>query len=1419
MDPQTNLLKSGFLLVLFCTALSPIPTARAYEPFAHRLIVGKAGELYGQFGSSNEPLDYGLIIADGAEHEDDYDHVFGYHTGYCGVVGDIYTTITHFWDGDKGPLGLVSLPSVACDNENAFQKVTGYGTDEIGLWQQAVWHYNIGDKYHAYELLGHVSHLIADMSVPAHVHEHEHVVACAAEGGDLYECLVSDNMSWLLEALDSEQLVDGLIQIPPGENSVQCDFCDPNKKPLLPLYYLMYTTNQRADFFASVYDWCAGPGWCPDETWGDLFDIHNYIWVNYLEYPFQMAYYQDPDHIKTDIWGCNNCGELLCIGGSQCAPCIYCGSYNVDHVEPSYAIAARCTLVHAVRATATLWEVFVNTVNDTTPPTTTLQMSDPKYYDGDDWHIANYTQLTLEATDNKSGVNCTFYCISDSNCDSNSTVYTGPFGLFEHDLDVGQFNIRYKSTDRAGNMENENEDKFFLGCIYNSTRQLYYTSIQAAIDDANDGDELLAGPTSYNEAIDFKGKAISLRSSHGPENTIINGSGIANAYHVVKCVSGEDANTILDGFTISGGDANGPNYPDRDGGGMYNVNSSPTVTNCIFIGNKANHGGGMLNVDCTPTVTGCTFENNVASGGTIGGGGMYNHNSSPLVTDCSFIGNSGETWGGGGMFNAVGSNPTVINCTFSYNNANVAGGGIYNWDDTTPILINCTFIGNSATEYGGGMFNINNSTPTVTGCSFNANTSQFGGGIYSESSSPAITNCVFRNNNATNSGGGMFDSNSSPTIINCTFSNNTAASNGGGIGNLDGDSSPTVTNCILWDDTPDEIYGGSPTVTYSDVQGGWPGTGNIDSSPLFENFDCGHLQLAFFSPCVDAGNNDAVPPDTTDLDGDGNTTELIPFDLAGNPRFVDDAGVPDTGAGTTPIVDMGAYELQDNSRAAKTIYVGDIPYFPDYNTIQEAINESHSGDQIVVLLGLYNEAIDFLGKAITVRSADPSDPIVVAQTIIDATGLGAVSVVTCRTCEGNDTILSGFTIRCGRGTYSGTQTYGGGMYNEGTSPTITNCIFTSNTADHGGGMFNIYGTPTVTNCTFIGNSASSKGSGMFNYSSSPTVFDCTFRNNFTWGTGGGMHNEGSSPTVINCIFNNNWAYEEGAGMLNLGSEPRVTNCTFTFNAAVKGGGMHNVQSSPTVINCIFNDNSAAVNGAGMFFVMSGMPEEQPTVINCTFLHNVAVRGGGLFTTESLLNVTNCTFTENEAFESGGAIYNEIGNILVTNSILWGDLAPAHMEEAEIGGNIMDVNLSYCDVAGPFYGPGIIYEDPCFVDVDGENLRLLPGSPCIESGDNTAVPSSVTTDLDGQPRIVDGDCNDIVIVDMGAYEFAWAYIGDFDGQCDVDFVDFSIFALAWLTEDGQPGWNPDCDISIPADSYINWDDLDVFADNWLAGTEP
>ena len=214
----------------------------------------------------------------------------------------------------------------------------------------------------------------------------------------------------------------------------------------------------------------------------------------------------------------------------------------------------------------------------------------------------------------------------------------------------------------------------------------------------------------------------------------------------------------------------------------------------------------------------------------------------------------------------------------------ISGGGMLN-DGASPMLTNCTFSGNSAWDTGGGVHN-HAASPTLANCTFEGNSANWGGGMYNTGSSPLLTNCTFEGNSA---GGGMSNWESSPTLVNCTFFGN-STSVGGGIGNYYS-SSPTLTNCILWGNSIPQIYDydSSPDVTYSDVQGGYIGTGNIDADPLFVDSANGDFHLELGSPCIDVGNN-AAP-------------YLPEYDFEGEPRIMD--GNNDGAA----IVDMGVDEV------------------------------------------------------------------------------------------------------------------------------------------------------------------------------------------------------------------------------------------------------------------------------------------------------------------------------------------------------------------------------------------------------------------------------------------------------------------------------------------------------------------------------
>ncbi len=292
-----------------------------------------------------------------------------------------------------------------------------------------------------------------------------------------------------------------------------------------------------------------------------------------------------------------------------------------------------------------------------------------------------------------------------------------------------------------------------------------FNNIQAAVDAASDGDEIVVMPGTYtgsgDEVVDMLGKAVWLHSSEGQEVTIIDGESMRRG---IYCGNGETSNTIIEGFTITGGYAN-------EGGGMYNYSSSPDISNCTFSDNSSvDHGGGMYNTSSSPTLENCTFTDNTAGNY---GGGMSNYNSNPTLDNCTFTNNS-ATYSGGGMYN-YNSNPQFDNCTFT-NNSSYSGGGMYN-NSSHPSLLLCDFSTNSATTgNGGGMRNFN--------------------------SNPFVTNCTFTNNTATNGGGMINYSNSSPTLTGCTFTNNSATYSGGG---MYSSISHTMTDTTVCGNTPDQI--------------------------------------------------------------------------------------------------------------------------------------------------------------------------------------------------------------------------------------------------------------------------------------------------------------------------------------------------------------------------------------------------------------------------------------------------------------------------------------------------------------------------------------------------------------------------------------------------------------------------------------
>ncbi|MGB1216637.1 MAG: choice-of-anchor Q domain-containing protein, partial [Saprospiraceae bacterium] len=187
--------------------------------------------------------------------------------------------------------------------------------------------------------------------------------------------------------------------------------------------------------------------------------------------------------------------------------------------------------------------------------------------------------------------------------------------------------------------------------------------------------------------------------NHQTNPTILSGAS-DNCYHVL-ITAGLTSTAVLDGFRITEGNADGTNILNYNNtgyyfnrnicGGMYNIDSSPSVSDCSFYNNNTiGIGGGMYNNNSSPSVSACNFYNNTAAGN---GGGMCNYySSSPTVSNCNFYDNM-VNYEGGGMYNSS-SSPKVSNCNFYRNTADTGGGGIYNNFSASSDIINCIFWAN-----------------------------------------------------------------------------------------------------------------------------------------------------------------------------------------------------------------------------------------------------------------------------------------------------------------------------------------------------------------------------------------------------------------------------------------------------------------------------------------------------------------------------------------------------------------------------------------------------------------------------------------------------------------------------------------------------------------------------------------------------
>ncbi|ETR70128.1 MAG: hypothetical protein OMM_03461 [Candidatus Magnetoglobus multicellularis str. Araruama] len=335
--------------------------------------------------------------------------------------------------------------------------------------------------------------------------------------------------------------------------------------------------------------------------------------------------------------------------------------------------------------------------------------------------------------------------------------------------------------------------------------------------------------------------------------------------------NGEDSSTVISGLTIKNCSITSS---DDDAGGILCFSSSPKIENCLFkdivgyviycssTSNPTikscsfinNRGTGIRCSSSSPTIEDCIFKKNIDHKEKIGqegnstyykvyeGSGVFCSNSSPYIGNCIIEDNERIA-----IEIVQDSSPHIIDCKIKNNSQ-----GIY-INASTPTIVKCTISHNisyfiSGTYYYGGGVSFRDAGGYIDKCTIYENGADYGGGIAVYESKPEISNSLIFNNYASEAGGGLFikyhfTGGPSANISFCTIVNNAVYVRS---------SSPYFTNCIIWGPVLN-TSSIKAVIQFSNINGGYSGSGNIDINPQFEDMDNNDYTLKSNSPCIDSG--------------------------------------------------------------------------------------------------------------------------------------------------------------------------------------------------------------------------------------------------------------------------------------------------------------------------------------------------------------------------------------------------------------------------------------------------------------------------------------------------------------------------------------------------------------------------------------
>jgi len=735
--------------------------------------------------------------------------------------------------------------------------------------------------------------------------------------------------------------------------------------------------------------------------------------------------------------------------------------------------------------------------------------------------------------------------------------------------------------------------------------------------------------------------------------------------------------TISQAINMFGG------YP--TGGGLQDIENNPTTLDGAQSHRviKANHSSGTLFIE------GITIQNGWIEERFAQGAGI--HSNSSLILQQVLV---------------------IKNTTTAFHNFSslAQGGGIYSGSGVLTLL-NCQVNSNVASDIN----------------SDSGDTNAQGGGIYSNDGLTTLVNSQIKNNTALTlsdtgdaiaGGGGLFTLIGSITLINSQVSNNLvmtvsdsgdALNYGGGVS-----GSLNLQNSILWgnvafeggfDVTAREISG-ALSASYSVIKNqNPPGTGNLDATAAgfatthFIDANNGNFGLTVDSDLIDAGDATNLPPDTHDVDDDGDTTELIPITFLGNDRVVGigpDIGVYEadftrknynTAASTYYFNHNTTTSMQDGlSWATSFDNLNDFFHIEDKNQI-EAINLTAgtyitSGtvvtDSAISITGGYNTQTLLPGEGISTIDVQQNNRVIHAKEDISLRNLKLINGYF------NDIGYTAFAV-------------GGGVLPEKNLNMLNSEIKNNATFAYGveysgafgGGVYLFGNNHTFTNSQFSNNTVSSvvisSGNGLTDAQAG----------------GSGIYAANTNMNLINSHVSNNRAYSHGFG-------PQAI-------ARTNGGGIYVENSGLGLVNSLVSSNSAAAGGAG----------------------GSIVSGGGI-SSSNTFSLRNSILWGNTTVEAGMVIDEEYdGPMAASHSLI--------KSEFPAGAGNIDAR--------------VVGFDPIFADADGGDFRLMIASPLIDAGDFNFLPSD-EFDIDGDgdfseriPLDLDGYARAMGInVDIGPYEY-------------------------------------------------------------------